>query len=357
MRTGVEQSRNLMTIRIAEEIGMQTVAGYAERFGVYDRMNPYLANALGAQETTLYQMVAAYAMFANGGERVEPTLVDRVQDRYGRTIYRHDKRVCADCADPTLPRGAGVTITSDRERVMDAITAYQLTSMMEGVIQRGTGAASTCRCRWRARPAPPTTPRTCGSSASPRTWWRAATSATTSREIAGRRLGRRLLRPGVRKLHEEAIKKYGGTKFKVPPGGYFVKIDRFTGAKLPDDASGRQRGGGILPRGRRADLRPGRAGRRRLRDGPEPAAVRLWRDRYRHGVYRDHRDRGNQGDSEEGRFRHGLVRRALLTRRRPNRTAPLPGRGRGAIRRQATKGKTDRCAPRRKLMSMRSASR
>ena len=77
LRTGIEQSRNLMTIRIAEEIGMQTVAGYAERFGVYDRMNPYLANALGAQETTLYQMVAAYAMFANGGERLEPTLVDR----------------------------------------------------------------------------------------------------------------------------------------------------------------------------------------------------------------------------------------------------------------------------------------
>ena len=127
-----------MTIRIAEEIGMQTVAGYAERFGVYDRMNPYLANALGAQETTLYQMVAAYAMFANGGERVEPTLVDRVQDRYGRTIYRHDQRACSNCDAPTLPRGEGVAVTSNRERVMDAITAYQLTSMLEGVVQRGT---------------------------------------------------------------------------------------------------------------------------------------------------------------------------------------------------------------------------
>ena len=84
MRTGIEQSRNLMTVRIAQEIGMETVAGYAERFGVYDRMNPFLANALGAQETTLFKMVAAYAMFANGGERVEPTLVDRVQDRFGQ---------------------------------------------------------------------------------------------------------------------------------------------------------------------------------------------------------------------------------------------------------------------------------
>ena len=106
LRTGIEQSRNLMTIRIAQEITMRTVAGYAERFGVYDRMNPFLANALGAQETTLFKMVAAYSMFANGGERVEPTLVDRVQDRFGNTIYRHDQRICADCRRDSRPSTA-----------------------------------------------------------------------------------------------------------------------------------------------------------------------------------------------------------------------------------------------------------
>ena len=105
LRTGIEQSRNLMTIRIAEEIGMQTVAGYAERFGVYDYLSPFLANALGAQETTLYKMVAAYAMFANGGERLEPTLVDRVQDRWGKTVYRHDQRKCEDCRLASLAPG------------------------------------------------------------------------------------------------------------------------------------------------------------------------------------------------------------------------------------------------------------
>ena len=128
-----------MTVRIAQEIGMETVAGYAERFGVYDRMKPFLANALGAQETTLFKMVAAYAMFANGGERVEPTLVDRVQDRYGKTIYRHDQRDLRGLrrAEPGR-RGRASTINSNRERVMNAITAYQLTSMMEGVVQRGT---------------------------------------------------------------------------------------------------------------------------------------------------------------------------------------------------------------------------
>ncbi|MCX8507801.1 MAG: transglycosylase domain-containing protein, partial [Rhodobacteraceae bacterium] len=105
MRTGIEHSRNLMTVRIAQAVGMDVVAKYAEKFGVYDHLDPFLANALGAQESTLYKMVAAYAMFANGGERVEPTLVDRVQDRWGRTVYRHDQRVCDDCRDSSLPDG------------------------------------------------------------------------------------------------------------------------------------------------------------------------------------------------------------------------------------------------------------
>ena len=140
LRTGIERSRNLMTIRLAQEVGMSTVAAYAERFGVYDNMGEFLANALGSEETTLFKMVSAYAMFANGGERVEPTLVDRVQDRYGKTIYRHDQRACTDCTDPTIPRSRGPRIVSDRARVMNAITAYQLTSMMRGVVERGTAA-------------------------------------------------------------------------------------------------------------------------------------------------------------------------------------------------------------------------
>ncbi|MEM7722715.1 MAG: transglycosylase domain-containing protein, partial [Pseudomonadota bacterium] len=105
LRTGIERSRNLMTVRLAEEVGMYTVAGYAERFGVYDKMDPFLANSLGSQETSLYRMVSAYAMFANGGERVQPTLVDRVQDRYGKTIFRHDTRACEDCRVASLDPG------------------------------------------------------------------------------------------------------------------------------------------------------------------------------------------------------------------------------------------------------------
>ncbi|MEL6235317.1 MAG: transglycosylase domain-containing protein, partial [Pseudomonadota bacterium] len=99
MRVGIEKSRNLMTVRIAQDVGMEAIARYAERFGVYEDMPPHLSYALGAGETTLWKMVAAYGMFANGGLRIEPTVVDRVQDRWGRTVYAHDKRDCRGCAE------------------------------------------------------------------------------------------------------------------------------------------------------------------------------------------------------------------------------------------------------------------
>ncbi|WP_128514331.1 penicillin-binding protein 1A [Tabrizicola thermarum] len=239
LRTGIEQSRNLMTIRVAQEIGMQTVAAYAERFGVYDRLGPYLANALGAQETTLFKMVAAYAMFANGGERVEPTLVDRVQDRFGKTIYRHDQRVCEDCADPTLPPGRGVTIDSNRERVMNAITAYQLTSMMEGVVKRGSAS--------RLNLPVPIAGKTGTTNDAKDVWFIGYSSNIVAgcymgfdqpRTLGESAFGGTLCVPVFQDFMEDAIRKYGGGAFKVPPGGYFRKIDRFTGQPLPDDATG-----------------------------------------------------------------------------------------------------------------------
>ena len=239
LRTGIEQSRNLMTIRIAQEIGMETVAGYAEKFGVYKPMNAFLANALGAQESTLFKMVAAYAMFANGGERVEPTLVDRVQDRFGKTIYRHDQRKCTDCKSPRLDKGKGLTITSNRERVMNAITAYQLTSMMEGVIQRGSGTGVKLPV--------PVAGKTGTTNDAKDVWFIGYTSNIVAgcymgfdqpRSLGEGAYGGTLCVPIFQEFMKEAVKKFGGTKFKVPPGGYFQKIDRFTGAKLPATASG-----------------------------------------------------------------------------------------------------------------------
>nr|WP_253196173.1 PBP1A family penicillin-binding protein [Roseovarius sp. PS-C2] len=240
LRTGIEQSRNLMTIRLAQEVGMDVVAHYAERFGVYEDMGQFLANSLGSEETTLYNMVAAYAMFANGGERVEPTLVDRVQDRYGKTVYSHDPRNCVDCDDPGIPQTRGPRIVSDREQVMDAITAYQLTSMMKGVVDRGTASGAI-------NLPVPVAGKTGTTNDARDVWFVGFTSNIAAGCYIGydqpRGLGRgaygsSMCGPVFQEFMSEAIKKYGGGPFKVPPGGHFLKIDRFTGARLADDAQG-----------------------------------------------------------------------------------------------------------------------
>ncbi|MEP3296347.1 MAG: penicillin-binding protein 1A [Pseudoruegeria sp.] len=240
LRTGIERSRNLMTVRLAQEIGMDTVAGYAERFGVYDNMGTYLPNALGSEETTLFKMVAAYAMFANGGERVEPTLVDRVQDRWGKTVYRHDKRNCDDCQLASLDPGFAPSITSNRERVMNAVTAYQLTSMMQGVVQRGTAAG-------RVNIGVPVAGKTGTTNEAKDVWFVGFTSNIVAGCFIGydrpKPLGRgagggTMCAPVFNDFMKDATKKYGGGQFDVPPGGYFIKIDRFTGARLPDNAVG-----------------------------------------------------------------------------------------------------------------------
>ncbi|MGJ8615564.1 MAG: penicillin-binding protein 1A [Sulfitobacter sp.] len=240
LRTGIEQSRNLMTIRLAQEIGMQTVGSYAERFGVYDDLSPVLANALGSQETTLYQMVAAYAMFANGGERVEPTLVDRVQDRYGRTVYQHDKRICNDCKLASLDPGVAPRVISNRERVMDPVTAYQLTSMMKGVVDRGTAKGAV------SLPVP-IAGKTGTTNDAKDVWFVGFSSNIVAGCYIGfdnpRSLGRRAYGAGMcgpvfQRFMSQAIKKFGGGPFEVPEGCIFIKIDRFSGARLSDGASG-----------------------------------------------------------------------------------------------------------------------
>ncbi|WP_112873655.1 penicillin-binding protein 1A [Paracoccus endophyticus] len=225
LRTGIEQSRNLMTIRIAQDIGMETVARYAERFGVYDKLDPFLANSLGAQETTLFKMVAAYAMFANGGERVEPTLVDRVQDRRGRTVYRQDQRVCETCDQPALPAGQAPLIASDRERVMDAITAYQLTSMMEGVVKRGSGRGVKLPV--------PVAGKTGTTNDAKDVWFIGFTSNIVAgcylghdqpRSLGENAYGGTLCVPVFNAFMRQAVKQYGGSAFRVPPGGHFVNV-------------------------------------------------------------------------------------------------------------------------------------
>ena len=240
LRIGIERSRNLMTIRLAKEIGMEKVAEYAQRFGVYKKMNPFLANALGAQETTLYKMVSAYAMFANGGERVEPTLVDRVQDRWGTTLYLHDARTCDDCDQRLLIAGKSPLISSQRERVMDPITAYQLTSMMKGVVDRGSVAKYV-------KLSVPVAGKTGTTNDSRDAWFTGFTSNVvagcyigfdTPKSLGKFATGGAMCGPVFDSFMREVIKKYGGEDFKVPNGGYFANIDRFSGEVLPNYYSG-----------------------------------------------------------------------------------------------------------------------
>ena len=139
LRVGIEKSRNQMTVRLAQDMGMPMIVEYSKRFGVYDDLLPVLAMSLGSGETTLVKLAAAYSAFANGGKQVKPTLIDRIQDRWGKTIWRYDDRECPSCnaeswqnqPEPLLPK-------DDRKQIVDPHTAYQITSMMEGVIQRGT---------------------------------------------------------------------------------------------------------------------------------------------------------------------------------------------------------------------------
>ena len=240
LRTGIENSRNLMTIRLAQEVGMGVVGEYAERFGVYDNMSRVLANALGSEETTLFKMVAAYAMFANGGERVEPTLVDRVQDRYGKTVYRHDNRTCVDCFDRNIPQGRSPRISSNRERIMNAVTAYQLTSMMKGVVDRGT-ASKTVNLPV------PAAGKTGTTNDAKDVWFVGFTSNIVAgcyigydqpKSLGKGASGGGMCGPVFQQFMKEAVKKYGGGAFKVPKECQFIKIDRFTGARLSDGASG-----------------------------------------------------------------------------------------------------------------------
>ncbi|GAB5470823.1 MAG: penicillin-binding protein 1A [Rhodospirillales bacterium] len=140
LRVGIEKSRNLMTVRLAQKIGMDAVADYARRFGVVDNLEKVLSTALGSDETTLLRMVAGYSMIVNGGKKIEPTMIDRVQDRHGEVIYRHDARTCRDCAEQVWQGQAPPVLEDTREQLADPISAYQMTSIMQGVVQRGTGA-------------------------------------------------------------------------------------------------------------------------------------------------------------------------------------------------------------------------
>ncbi len=147
LRRGLELSRNVMTVRLAQAVGMDNVVELAGNMGVGGNLQPNLSLSLGAGETTPYRLTAAYAAFANGGRQVDPYLIELVQDRNGRTIYRADSRDCRGCGRG-FDGAASPRLTPRGEQVIDPVTAYQISSMLEGVIQRGTGVRARGLGRW-----------------------------------------------------------------------------------------------------------------------------------------------------------------------------------------------------------------
>jgi penicillin-binding protein 1A len=139
LRVGIEKSRNLMTVRVAQEVGFEKISEIMNSFGIYKDVPELLSVSLGSAETTLLQLTNAYCSFVNGGKKVKPIFIDRIQDRRGKTIFNSDKRICIGCEEISYLKEEVPLIQDNRKQIISPETAYQVTSMMEGVIKRGTG--------------------------------------------------------------------------------------------------------------------------------------------------------------------------------------------------------------------------
>ena len=243
LRYGIEHSKNLMTVRLSNEVGMPTISEYARRFGVYDDMLPLLSMSLGAGETTVMRMTAAYSMFVNGGRRIKPTLIDQIQDRAGRTIYRHDDRKCAECEAAKWDGGAPPKLTDTREQVLDPLTAYQMTSILEGVVQRGT--AQTVKAVGK-----PLAGKT-GTTNDAKDVWFVGFSPDLAvgvflgfdqpKSLGNAATAGQYAAPVFRDFMQMALKDKPATPFRVPPGIKLIRVNASTGMR-----AGQGEGGGTI---------------------------------------------------------------------------------------------------------------
>ncbi|MGF9692562.1 penicillin-binding protein 1A [Rhizobium sp. 0TCS1.26] len=232
LRLGIEKSRNQMTVRLAQDMGMEVVAEYANRFGIYDKMPPLLAMSLGSGETTVLRMVSAYSVIANGGQQIKPTLIDRIQDRYGKTIFRHEERTCEGCNFNSWAGQDEPTLVDNRERVLDPMTAYQITSMMEGVVTRGTAAG---KIPVKDRPVAGKT----GTTNDEKDAWFVGFTPDlvaglyvgfdTPAPLGRAGTGSGLAAPIFGDFLAKAAKMSPPTKFQVPAGMQFISVNRKTG--------------------------------------------------------------------------------------------------------------------------------
>ncbi len=245
LRRGIELSRNVMTVRMADQIGMGKIADEVVRLGVYDKMPPLLANSLGAYETTLLRLVTGYSIFVNGGKKVQPSLIDRIQDRNGRTIWRHDMRNCEGCNDASWKGQQEPLLTDNREQIMDPRTAYQMVSMLEGVVQRGTGRSLRVIGK-------PLAGKTGTSSDSKDTWFIGFSPDLAAGVFVGfddpRTLGKdsigedeqgaTVAAPIFRDFMREALADQPPTPFRIAPGIEEVAVNSSTGQPVAPGSPG-----------------------------------------------------------------------------------------------------------------------
>jgi Membrane carboxypeptidase/penicillin-binding protein len=139
MRLGLEKSRNLMTVRLAQMIGIESIVKQSKKLGINENIPSVLSMSLGAGETTLLKLSTAYSMLVNGGKKIQPSLIDRVQSRKGKTMYKPDNRVCLHCKQLEFDETIEPSIVDNRDQLIDPVHAYQVVSMLRGAVVRGTG--------------------------------------------------------------------------------------------------------------------------------------------------------------------------------------------------------------------------
>ena len=240
LRRGMELSRNVMTARLAHTIGMDAVAETAERMGVYEKMPRFLSNSLGSEVTSLLKITAAYAEFVNGGRKLEPTLINRVQDRFGKTIYRFDKRDCKECSQAEWKGQEEPLLEENKPQVVDPRTAYQMVSILEGVVQRGTGVT----IRSVGKPLAGKT----GTSSDYRDAWFIGFSPDLAvgvyigyddfRSLGTGEAGALAAAPIFREFMREALADKPATPFRIPQGLVMAAIDSRSGVSVPQGTPG-----------------------------------------------------------------------------------------------------------------------
>ncbi len=239
LREGVEKSRNLMTVRLAQELGMEEVSRFAEHMGINDNLPKFLSMSLGAGDTRLIDIASAYATIVNGGKKVTPYFIEKIQDRDGLTIYRNDTRACQDCNFDLWDSQNLPNIEDNREQLIDEMSAYQMTSILEGVVTRGTGA----RLRGIKKHLGGKTGTTNDNKDawfigfSPDLVVGAYVGFDSPRSLGKFETGAKAALPVFYSFMEEALKNQPDIPFRIPAGMKLVRISYKTGrAAVPGDA-------------------------------------------------------------------------------------------------------------------------